>query len=73
MTAIKFVKEMELMTPWSMLIYPTHIYNPIIPKVALTELNYYWFSTADTTDFTSAENKTFRCWAKNGFIGTPLC
>ena len=59
------------MTPWFMLIYPTHTYNPIILKVALTELNYYWFSTADTTGLSSAENKTFCCWAEKWLYRHP--
>ena len=55
MTAIKFEEEIELRLwlPWSMLIHPTHFYNPIIPKVALTELNYYWFNIADTIGLSS--------------------
>ena len=50
MTAITFEEEIELRLwlSWSLLIYPTHIYNPVIPKVALMELNHYLFSIADT-------------------------
>ena len=40
-----------------MLNYPTHIYNPIIPKVALTEHNHYCFSAADNIGESAAENK----------------
>ena len=41
MTAIKLEEEIELRIwlPWFMLIYTFHFYNPIIPKVALTEHN----------------------------------
>ena len=42
MIAIKFEEEIELSIwlPWFMLIYSTHFYNLIIPKVALTEHNH---------------------------------
>ena len=50
MTAIKTEEEVELriQLPWFTLIYPTHFYNPIIPKVGLTEHNHYWLSITDT-------------------------
>ena len=43
MTVIKSNEEIELRIrhTWFMLIYPTHFYNPIIPKVALMEHNHY--------------------------------
>ena len=50
MTAIKFENKIELRIwlPWFMQIYHTYFYNPIIPKVALTEHYYFWVSIADT-------------------------
>ena len=49
MIAIIFEKEIELRIwlTWSMLVYPIHFYNPIILKVAVTELNCYWFNIVD--------------------------
>ena len=43
MTAIQSEEEIEcrIWLPWFMLIYSTHLYNPIIPKVVLTEHNHY--------------------------------
>ena len=61
MAAFKSEEEIELRIQlrWFTLIYPIHIYNPIIPKVALREYNHYWFSIADIKGKSSAENKTF--------------
>ena len=33
-------------------------------NVAFTEHNYYWFRIADTIGTSSAEIKTFNCWAE---------
>ena len=47
MAVIKF-EEVGLRTrlSWFILIYPTHLYNQTIPKVALTEHKHYWFCIA---------------------------
>ena len=54
------------------MIYPTHIYNSIIPKVALNEHNHYWFSKAATISKSSAKNITFCCLAEKGPYGHPF-
>ena len=43
MTAINFQEKLDLrvLLRWVMLIYPTHCYNLIIPKLALMEHNRY--------------------------------
>ena len=54
-----------------MLIYPTILYNPIIPKVGIMKHNHYWSSIADTIGLSSAENKAF--WAeKRAFLVPPF-
>ena len=74
MTAVKFEEEIELTIglPWFVLIYPTHFNNPIIPNVALTELNHYWFSIADTIGYHQLKTNHFAVGQKRGLIGTPL-
>ena len=60
MAAFKAEEEIELRIQlrWFTLIYPIHIYNPILdfPKVALRERNHYWFSIADIIGKSSAAN-----------------
>lgn len=50
--------------------YSTYFYKQIIPKVPLTEHSHYRLSTADATDPSPAESKTFRCWAEKKDWGT---
>ena len=60
------------MTPLVHVIYPTHFYNPIIPKVALTELDHYWFSIVYTTGYNQQVKIIhFAVGQKKDRIGTP--
>ena len=40
-----------------MLTYPTHIYDPVFPKLALSARSHYRLSKRDTLGLLSAENK----------------
>ena len=40
-----------------MVTYPTHFYNPVIPKLGLTARSNYRLSKVDTLGLLSAENK----------------
>ena len=40
-----------------MLTYPTHFYDPVIPKLGLSALSHYILSKVDTLGLSSAKNK----------------
>ena len=40
-----------------MLTYPTHFYDPVIPKLGLSARSHYRLSKVDTLGVLSAENK----------------
>ena len=73
MTGIKFEEEKEPRPrlPKSMLIYSTHIYNPFIPKVVLTEHNHFLLSIAENTGLSLAGSKIFCCWAEKEPYSLP--
>ena len=40
-----------------MLTYPTHFYDPVIPKLGLSARSHHWLSKVDTLGLLSAENE----------------
>ena len=54
-----------------MLTYPTHLYNPVIPKLGLSAKSHYRLSKVDTLGLLSAENKGSMWESKIGPYGDP--
>ena len=59
MAAVNSEREMELIITlaWVMLTYPTHLYDPVIPKLGLSAKSHYKLSKVVTLGLLSAENK----------------
>ena len=59
MAAVNSEREMELIITLAkvMRTYPTHFYDPVIPKLGLSARSHYRLSKADTLGLLSAENK----------------
>ena len=59
MAGVNFEIEIELIITLAsvMLTYPTHFYDPVIPKLGLSAYSHYRLSKVDTLGLLSAENK----------------
>ena len=58
MAAVNSGREMELIMTLAqvMLTYPTHFYDPVIPKLGLSARSHNKLSKVDTLGFIAAEN-----------------